>query len=70
MDSEQVLMMCDDMALKPGVLALDMQRGKVGEVMDHWGAHIQLRPKGGGREWDAHPDEVRPLGDDIADGEA
>lgn len=30
--------------------------------MAHQGPYIQLRPLGGGREWDAAPAHVRPLG--------
>jgi hypothetical protein len=30
--------------------------------MGHEGPHLQLRPLGGGREWDADPACVRPVG--------
>ncbi|MFC5720017.1 hypothetical protein ACFP1Z_07525 [Streptomyces gamaensis] len=46
-----------------GTLVLDSQTGKVGEVMDHQGPRLQLRPPGGGREWEADPGAVRPLTD-------
>jgi hypothetical protein len=29
-------------------------------VMGHEGPYVQLRPHGGGREWDADPASVRP----------
>lgn len=40
----------------------DTVRDRVGVVMAHQGPYIQLRPLGGGREWDAAPAHVRPLG--------
>jgi hypothetical protein len=47
--------------LRVGTLALDTSRGKVGEVMDHVGSYVQMRPKDGGREWDARPENVQPI---------
>ncbi|WP_330177969.1 hypothetical protein OG875_17655 [Streptomyces sp. NBC_01498] len=38
----------------------DPVRDRVGVVMDHLGPNFQLRPLGGGREWDADPARVRP----------
>lgn len=35
--------------------------GRVGVVMGHEGPYIQLRPLGGGREWDAAPDRIAPI---------
>ncbi|MCT9083127.1 hypothetical protein [Streptomyces fulvoviolaceus] len=43
-----------------GALAVDTQRDRIGVVMGHVGARLQLRPPGGGREWDADPQHVRP----------
>lgn len=43
-----------------GDVVVDEERGRVGEVMDRLGDRFQLRPLGGGREWDAHPARVRP----------
>ncbi|MGW6506951.1 hypothetical protein ACWGCP_05260 [Streptomyces niveus] len=40
----------------------DPARDRVGVVMAHEGPYVQLRPLGGGREWDADPARVRPLG--------
>jgi hypothetical protein len=34
---------------------------RVGKVMGHVGPYVQLRPLGGGREWDARPDNLRRL---------
>ncbi|WP_405675506.1 hypothetical protein OG292_07470 [Streptomyces sp. NBC_01511] len=38
----------------------DTARDRVGIVMAHQGPCLQLRPLGGGREWDADPAHVRP----------
>ncbi|WP_435888416.1 hypothetical protein [Streptomyces niveus] len=40
----------------------DSARDRVGVVMAHEGPYVQLRSLGGGREWDADPARVRPLG--------
>ncbi|WP_078616665.1 hypothetical protein [Streptomyces sp. 351MFTsu5.1] len=42
-----------------GSYVVDTRTGKVGVVMGHEGPYVQLRPCGGGREWDAAPDAVR-----------
>ncbi|MFF0111956.1 hypothetical protein [Streptomyces prasinus] len=42
-----------------GVYVVDTRTERVGIVMGHEGPYIQLRPYGGGREWDAEPVEVR-----------
>ncbi|QFQ96986.1 hypothetical protein F9278_13055 [Streptomyces phaeolivaceus] len=39
----------------------DTSRGRVGKVMDFIGPSVQLRPIGGGREWEAEPDKLRSL---------
>lgn len=39
----------------------DTARRKVGKVMGHEGPYVQLRPIGGGKEWDAEPRVLRPL---------
>lgn len=36
-----------------GDLVYDTATRKVGRVMGHVGPYVQLRPPGGGREWDA-----------------
>ncbi|MEV7884094.1 hypothetical protein ACWD3I_11320 [Streptomyces sp. NPDC002817] len=47
--------------MKPpvGSHVVDTRSGKVGIVMGHEGPYVQLRPYGGGKEWDAVPDTVR-----------
>ncbi|MFD1657073.1 hypothetical protein ACFSL4_02195 [Streptomyces caeni] len=42
-----------------GAYAVDVRTGRVGVVMGHEGPYVQLRPYGGGREWDAEPGAVR-----------
>ncbi|WP_031508080.1 hypothetical protein [Streptomyces megasporus] len=44
-----------------GSMARDVRDGRVGDVMDVHPGRVWLRPLGGGREWDARPEEVRPL---------
>ncbi|MFE2534409.1 hypothetical protein [Streptomyces sp. NPDC059371] len=47
-------------ALPPtGSCAVDTRTGRVGVVMGHEGPYVQLRPLGGGREWDCRPEAVR-----------
>lgn len=53
--------MSDETTLQPGALALDSGRNRVGVVMCSEGLYVQLRPLGGGREWDAKPELVRSL---------
>jgi hypothetical protein len=42
-----------------GSYAVDIRTGRVGEVMGHEGPYVQLRPYGGGKEWDVEPEAVR-----------
>ncbi|MFF4540632.1 hypothetical protein [Streptomyces aureus] len=42
-----------------GSCAVDTRTGRVGMVMGHEGPYVQLRPLGGGREWDCLPEAVR-----------
>ncbi|MEU1051953.1 hypothetical protein ABZ397_05245 [Streptomyces sp. NPDC005876] len=42
-----------------GSHVVDMRSGRFGIVMGHEGPYLQLRPYGGGREWDADPGAVR-----------
>jgi hypothetical protein len=42
-----------------GTYAVDTRTGQVGRVMGHVGPYVQLRPFGGGREWDCAPDVLR-----------
>ncbi|MFE2426354.1 hypothetical protein ACFXJ5_06290 [Streptomyces sp. NPDC059373] len=47
--------------LEIGTLAVDTARGEVGEVRGHVGPYVQMRPQDGGLEWDARPENIRPL---------
>ncbi|WP_329134085.1 hypothetical protein [Streptomyces sp. NBC_00670] len=42
-----------------GAYAVDTRRGLLGVVMGHEGPYVQLRPLGGGREWDVEPGALR-----------
>ncbi|WP_410537896.1 hypothetical protein [Streptomyces sp. KL2] len=48
-------------AIAVGSVARDLRDGRIGDVMDVHPGRVWLRPLGGGREWDAKPDDVRPL---------
>ncbi|QYX79222.1 hypothetical protein [Streptomyces akebiae] len=39
--------------------AVDVRDGRLGEVMGREGGYVQLRPVGGGREWDCPPEALR-----------
>ncbi|KPC78367.1 MULTISPECIES: hypothetical protein [Streptomyces] len=43
-----------------GAAVYDSGSCRVGLVMGRQGPYLQLRPLGGGREWDANPAHVRP----------
>ena len=47
--------------MKPpvGSHVVDTGTGRAGIVMGHEGPYVQLRPHGGGREWDAEPGALR-----------
>ncbi|MFF4543134.1 hypothetical protein [Streptomyces sp. NPDC001435] len=47
------------MNLPLGCHAVDTHTGRLGIVMGHEGPYVQLRPYGGGLEWDARPEAVR-----------
>ncbi|WP_326787935.1 hypothetical protein [Streptomyces sp. NBC_00151] len=42
-----------------GSCAVDTRTGRIGVVMGYEGPYVQLRPLGGGREWDCVPEAVR-----------
>lgn len=48
-------------ALVVGRLARDTKRDRVGTVMEIEPERVWLRPPGGGREWEAEREAVRPL---------
>lgn len=41
-------------------MALDVRSDRVGEVMETTPTRVFLRPCGGGREWEARAEDVRP----------
>ncbi|MBR8641573.1 hypothetical protein KEF29_25245 [Streptomyces tuirus] len=47
--------------MKPpvGAYVVDTCSGRIGIVMGHEGPYVQLRPYGGGKEWDVDPGAVR-----------
>ncbi|MFE3070565.1 hypothetical protein [Streptomyces sp. NPDC059247] len=42
-------------------VVLDTARNRVGRVMGREGPYLQLRPLGGGLEWDVAPAQLHPL---------
>ncbi|MFF8845465.1 hypothetical protein ACF08N_22525 [Streptomyces sp. NPDC015127] len=52
--------MASNQQTRPGIgdLAKDTANGKLGIVMGEIGGRVQMRPVGGGIEWDAMPDNV------------
>jgi hypothetical protein len=55
-----LLCMASNQQTRPGIgeLAKDTARGRIGVVMGEVGGRVQIRPIGGGMEWDAMPDDV------------
>ncbi|MYW67954.1 hypothetical protein GTY65_28340 [Streptomyces sp. SID8379] len=43
-----------------GEYVIDVRDGRVGQVMGAEGGYVQLRPPGGGVEWDCPPEAVTP----------
>ncbi|MFS8201054.1 hypothetical protein ACLVWQ_20480 [Streptomyces sp. CWNU-52B] len=58
-----LLCMASNQQTRPdiGELAKDSARGRIGVVMGEVGGRVQIRPIGGGREWDVMPDKVAAL---------
>lgn len=48
-----------DVGPQVGALVVDTATNKIGYVMGREGPYVQIRPPGGGREWDADPDRIR-----------
>ncbi|WP_327429644.1 hypothetical protein [Streptomyces sp. NBC_01236] len=46
-----------------GGLVVDTKTNKIGYVMGNEGPYVQLRPPGGGCEWDADPSAIRQATD-------
>ncbi|WUC39788.1 hypothetical protein OG956_05620 [Streptomyces sp. NBC_00557] len=44
----------------------DTATRRIGRVVDFIGGYVQLRPLGGGREWDAEARALRPVGGEEA----
>lgn len=44
-----------------GTLARDAKHDRVGIVMGKTGPYVQLRPQGGGLEWDVRPEHLRAV---------
>ncbi|MFB8777303.1 hypothetical protein [Streptomyces broussonetiae] len=44
-----------------GDTARDTETARIGKVMGFLGPYVQLRPIGGGAEWDASPDALVPV---------
>lgn len=55
-----LLCMASNQQTRPGIgeLAKDSARGRIGIVMGEVGGRVQIRPIGGGTEWDAMPGNV------------
>ena len=49
------------MPVRLGDIVEDTGSGKVGRVMGFVGPYVQVRPVGGGIEWDARPELLRPV---------
>ncbi|SOD67558.1 hypothetical protein SAMN06297387_1326 [Streptomyces zhaozhouensis] len=47
--------------LEIGTMARDVTSDQVGRVMAHLSGRVYLRPPGGGREWTANPEDLRPI---------
>jgi hypothetical protein len=47
-------------APSPGALVHDPATGRIGEYTARSGPYAMLRPVGGGREWQADPESIRP----------
>lgn len=62
MSAWMLVHMASNQQTRPGIgeLAKDTSRNRIGVVMDEVGGRVQIRPIGGGAEWDALPDNVEP----------
>ncbi|MFJ8539204.1 hypothetical protein [Streptomyces sp. NPDC093591] len=57
-----LLSMASNQQTRPGIgeLAKDTARNRIGVVTGTVGGRVQIRPIGGGAEWDAMPENVKP----------
>ncbi|MBG0853822.1 hypothetical protein I2W78_18700 [Streptomyces spinoverrucosus] len=44
-----------------GDIVQDTATSRIGKVMGFQGPYVQLRPIGGGQEWDADPEALEPV---------
>ncbi len=52
--------------MSSGRYAVDTRTNRIGERMGSEGPYVQLRPVGGGREWDCPPGKLRePTEDEL-----
>ncbi|WP_233580658.1 hypothetical protein [Streptomyces triticirhizae] len=49
------------LGLEIGSMARDVTSDQVGRVMAHLSGRVYLRPPGGGREWTASAEDLRPI---------
>jgi hypothetical protein len=63
MGDAMLVRMASNQQTRPGIgeLAKDTASGRIGVVMGEVGARVQIKPIGGGVEWDAMPDNVVAL---------
>jgi hypothetical protein len=63
MSGRMLVRMASNQQTRPGIgeLAKDTASGRTGVIMGEIGARVQIRPVGGGVEWDALPDNVVAL---------
>ncbi|MCB5912275.1 hypothetical protein [Streptomyces pinistramenti] len=47
------------MSYRTGIYVIDRRTGRLGRVMGCEGTYLQLRPPGGGIEWDCPPGDAR-----------
>ncbi|MEI5523595.1 hypothetical protein WB401_20080 [Streptomyces brasiliscabiei] len=47
--------------MRVGDAVRDTATGRIGKVMGFVGPYVQLRPIGGGREWDVRPERLTPV---------
>lgn len=60
MSGRMLVRMASNQQTRPGIgeLAKDTASGRIGVVMGEVGARVQIRPVGGGIEWDVLPNNV------------
>lgn len=51
----------ESLPVSVGETVRDAVSGRVGKVMGFVGPYVQLRSVGGGKEWEARPERLRPV---------